>query len=351
MPGELSAQTGEDYCVRYVKEHLVYSDGDEVNVIDVNLEWPVVVDKADMRPLNTYLVKCLMGLQSDDFDTAYEVFKGSFGKPHEGGFATLPDDRKFCYVDLQLKLVGHVPGRYVSFSVNGSCKPGVASSHLGTEVSMMLTYDLVGLRVLKRNDLLRKDKMESAFGHVALELPVFVGDDIYTYMLVRDACLTDGGVLLHGAMQYLDAEQMNLVMTAQDLGGYLTKDAKALLKGSKLAVKPCAAIQMKDWRGEPLYRQADEAPRFSLEGQQLAGYMRSNIKLPDMGPESMKKGRVSVQLVIDKDGWTRDVRVVESLSPEYDRAVVQAVRQLPRWSPARVAGEPVNFCAIIGMEF
>ena len=317
LPGELSAQTGEDYCVRYVKEHLVYSDGDEVNVIDVNLEWPVVVDKADMRPLNTYLVKCLMGLQSDDFDTAYEVFKGSFGKPHEGGFATLPDDRKFCYVDLQLKLVGHVPGRYVSFSVNGSCKPGVASSHLGTEVSMMLTYDLVGLRVLKRNDLLRKDKMESAFGHVALELPVFVGDDIYTYMLVRDACLTDGGVLLHGAMQYLDAEQMNLVMTAQEL----------------------------------LYRQADEAPRFSLEGQQLAGYMRSNIKLPDMSPESMKKGRVSVQLVIDKDGWTRDVRVVESLSPEYDRAVVQAVRQLPRWSPARVAGEPVNFCAIIGMEF
>lgn len=337
--------------MKYVKEHLVYSDGDEMNIIDVDLEWPVVIDQADMRPLNTYLIKRLMGMQSDDFETSYQSFKKAFGEPHEGPFSTLPDDRKFCYVDLQLKLVDHVAGRYVSFSVKGSCKPGARSSHVASEVSMMVTYDLVGLRVLRRNDLLRKEKMASLFSSVVLELPVLVGDNAYTYMLISDACLTEGGVRLVGSITNMEDEPLDLVMTQQELSSYLTKDAKALLKGSKATVKPCDVVQMETWQGEPLYRRADEAPRFILEDRRLSEYMASNVSLPNLETEAVKSGAVGIQLVIDKEGWTRDIRVVESLSPEYDRAVAQAARLLPRWVPARVGGEPVNFCTIIRMEF
>ena len=67
IPGCMAQEKG-DYFVRYIKEHLLYSQGDEVNVIDVDLEWPDAIDGADLRPLHTYLIKHLMGLQNDDFD-------------------------------------------------------------------------------------------------------------------------------------------------------------------------------------------------------------------------------------------------------------------------------------------
>lgn len=347
----LPAQTGEDYCVRYVKEHQVYSNGDEVNVIDADMEWPVVIDKAEMLPLSTYLIKHLFGMQSGDFDASYKAFKDSFGSVHEGPFATLPDDRMFCYVDLKLKLLEHVPGRYVTFSVNGSCRPGLASSRAASAVSMLVTYDLVGLRVLRRNDLLRKDKMSYGIESSVLKLPVLVGEGAFTSLLVSDACLAEGGVRLLGTMMSFSDEPMDIVMSADELSHYLTKDAKSLLKNSKATVTPCAVSTLQEWQGEPLYRRADKAPRFAIEGRRLAEYMTANTQLPADGTTAKKSGAVGVQLIIDKEGWTRDIRVVESLSPEYDRAVAQAARLLPRWIPASVDGEAVDFCTIIRMEF
>ena len=351
VPEWLSAQTGEDYCVRYIKEHQVYSDGDEVNVIDVDLEWPVVIDKADMRPLNTYLIKRLLGLQSDDFDASYRAFKNAFGRLHEGTFATLPDDRKFCYVDLQLKIIGHVPGRYVTFRVKGSCKPGEASSHVASEMSVLITYDLVGLRVLRRDDLLRKERLSPWKGSSTLELPVFVDYDVYTNLTVLDACLDKGGVRLVGTIRSMSDEPTEIVMSTQEMSYYMTKVAKSLLKGGKAAVSPCVVSPLQEWQGEPLYRRVDEGPRFAIEGRRLAEYISANTHLPNDENAVEKRGAVGVQLIIDKEGWTRDVRVVESLSPEYDRAVAQAARLLPRWTPAHEGGEPVNFCTIIRMEF
>ena len=130
---------GSQYSVRYVKEHLLYQQGDEVNVIDMDMEWPEVVDGADMRPLQTFIVKHLLGGNGFDFDTSYASFRSAFGQPVTKQFQSTPDDKKTCYVDIKLKMVAHKAGRFVSYALEGYTEPAAQSSHKESQVSMLVS--------------------------------------------------------------------------------------------------------------------------------------------------------------------------------------------------------------------
>ena len=163
---------GSQYSVRYVKEHLLYEQGDEVNVIDVDMEWPEVVDGADMRPLQTFIVKHLLGGNGFDFDTSYAAFRSAFGQPVTKQFQSTPDDKKTCYVDIKLKMVAHKAGRFVSYALEGYTEPAAQSSHKESQVSMLVTYDLIGLTVLLRDDILLAKRMRNQFHELEMLLPV-----------------------------------------------------------------------------------------------------------------------------------------------------------------------------------
>ena len=94
----MGAHANPRYCARYVKEHLLYQRGAETNVIDIDMEWPEMVDGSAAVPLQRLLTRTLLGNEHSTLDSAYTRFLARFGKPVTRQFDSIPDDSRFCYV-------------------------------------------------------------------------------------------------------------------------------------------------------------------------------------------------------------------------------------------------------------
>jgi TonB family protein len=74
-------------------------------------------------------------------------------------------------------------------------------------------------------------------------------------------------------------------------------------------------------------------------------------------PESARKSKTPsitgvclLQMVVDRSGMPRDVRIARSLGPDFDQSALKAVRQY-RFSPARRSGKPVAVAITIEVTF
>ena len=77
----MGAHANPRYCARYVKEHLLYQRGAETNVIDIDMEWPEMVDGSAAVPLQRLLTRTLLGNEHSTLDSAYTRFLARFGEP------------------------------------------------------------------------------------------------------------------------------------------------------------------------------------------------------------------------------------------------------------------------------
>lgn len=53
-------------------------------------------------------------------------------------------------------------------------------------------------------------------------------------------------------------------------------------------------------------------------------------------------GSCSVGFVIDENGNTKDVKVVDMSNPDLAKIVVEIIKKSPKWTPAILHGEPVK---------
>ena len=62
-------------------------------------------------------------------------------------------------------------------------------------------------------------------------------------------------------------------------------------------------------------------------------------------PETKKPltGSVHVQFVIDTVGNVTDISIIKSLRADYDQALIDTIKQSPKWSPAMFENRPVPF--------
>lgn len=358
------ASAAYDYSMRYVKEHLLYSNGDEVNVIDVDLEWPEIIDGADMEPLTLFLTKTLFGISSRQMDEAYEQFKAQFGKPVTEQFGKLPDDGKMCYADLSLKALSRAADRFISFEVNALVNPAESSSHRERRASMLVTYDLIGKKVLQRDDVLRRDRISESFGQVDILLPEnlmtntedglsFTDPRFLMNLSIEDACLIDKFLLLSISCNDGDGVPYGYrkIFMPSAMKPYMTKAAQQLMKPTKAKLQKSQMVTANQLDGEPVYNSVEEKPVFALENEPLKDYLARNIRTVNDNVNGRHSGQVTVEFVIDREGLSREVRVVKSLTPAYDREAVRVVKSLPRWKPARIGGNAVNYRSAIAILF
>lgn len=69
--------------------------------------------------------------------------------------------------------------------------------------------------------------------------------------------------------------------------------------------------------------------------------LAKKIKLPKNESEGAS-GTVKVRFSVAKDGGITDIQIVSGISPGIDNAVVKAVEQMPKFTPATVNGKPVE---------
>lgn len=95
----------------------------------------------------------------------------------------------------------------------------------------------------------------------------------------------------------------------------------------------------------------EEMPQFPGGIKALMGWLDQHVVYPRRCISQKIGGELQVNFLVDVDGTPREPRIVYSLHPDLDRAVLNAIRRMPRWQPGKANGRvtvvsvtlPVNF--------
>jgi len=341
--------------MQYVKDHLYYHLGDELNVVDVDVEWPEAADGSALKPLQQFLASKLFGVEADNLPHAYSLFKQRYGLPVNTQFSTLPDDRKYCYVDCKLKLIAYNKGNFLSFRLTSTSVPAALSSQKADTVSLLFTYDLAAEKVLTMADVVRTNRI-AEYGGAFLELAAeganrALPDEIGNVYL-SNACLLEEGMLVDLVAETLEDEPypFTSVISVTDKT-FFSKTAIALFKSEKPI--PHSAVQAENvmLNGQRYVHTADEQPQFPGGADSLLHYLSRQVHYPDYERLNNVQGNVVVSFVVDADGQVGNLRVVQPVNPSLDREAVRVVSLLPRWQPAMLGGKPVAFGMSIPIVF
>ena len=357
---ELSAK----YCVRYVKDHLYYHKGDEMNVVDIEVEWPEVVDGQNVEPLQRFIAEQLFKVQASTFVDAYDRFRQRFGQSVTH-LSQIPSDDKYCYVDCVLRLLDHRPGRYVSYVLLAKSTPGRASSQSSDDTRLLFTYDLQSRKVMTMPDIL---VMESYLKEITekQEVGPFMGTVIdnaiepipewVDTLMIDNASLIGGSLLLQG--QYVidqTPQTFNSLVSLTNAAEqpflpslYVTSAARRLLKKKAAKAKEQNQWQARTYQtlpqanGHPVLSNVDELPSFPGGYDGLAAFLSAVVSYPVQQGSTLGEGKCMVEFVIDSEGAINDICVIDPVSQVVDREAARVVRLMPRWTPGKKAGKAVN---------
>jgi TonB family protein len=93
---------------------------------------------------------------------------------------------------------------------------------------------------------------------------------------------------------------------------------------------------------EEVFTHVEEMPRYPGGDDALMKYLSDNIVYPVSASDSGVQGRVVIRFIVRSDGSVDDAQVVKSLNPECDKEALRAVEEMPKWTPGRQKGAPVD---------
>lgn len=83
----------------------------------------------------------------------------------------------------------------------------------------------------------------------------------------------------------------------------------------------------------------------------LMKWMAANITYPEVAKADSVQGQVVVSFVIDRFGGMVDAKVERSLHSSCDAVALEAVKSMPKWTPARNAGDDVASKLFLPVDF
>ncbi len=127
----------------------------------------------------------------------------------------------------------------------------------------------------------------------------------------------------------------------------------ACLLALAAAVPAVAQTTAPDSTANKVYTYVEKMPQLPGGGG-TAAIVRSiqqRVRYPHAALLARAQGRVYVRFTIEADGVVRQIAIVKGFRPDCDSAVVQAVRQLPRFEPGIQAGKPVPVSMAMPVTF
>ncbi|MDR0619957.1 MAG: energy transducer TonB [Bacteroidales bacterium] len=158
----------------------------------------------------------------------------------------------------------------------------------------------------------------------------------------------------------------------------ITEDSKVNdedeMKTQEELTKSTAAISIKDVQGnddgtgedirdveeanlianavnDQVFEIVEQSPAFPGGEAKLLEWLQSELRYPPAAAERGVSGTVYVQFTVGKDGTIRDISVLRSPDPVFDREAIRVVQKMPKWLPGRQRGQavavrfrlPINF--------
>jgi len=331
-------------CIWYLQDHALYQLGDEVNVIDIDVEWPEMLSGYALTALQSALSNYVFRVEKNNLRDAMAAMKARFGEPVTSQFKEIPDDHKFCYVDCKLEIISIEPAKYISMRASYKCKPEKLSSQKEESKSELITYDIQNGVVMTAAELLRMGRLQNGYfdeafiyevlNNASVDLPQEIEG-----LQLTDACMMGNNVMLTLVCYSADETvPFFSLIPWDDMSSLLSKNAKAMMRadGSKTGTEQLS-LPATTFNGTAIEK-AEIQPKLDQEiPSVIAPY------LADIQPYDLAQGKtVLTQFVVTDKGVPCDYCVAMTASPSLNRKVVSALRMLPRFSPATVGGNAVT---------
>lgn len=344
--------------IRYFKKHLLCQQGEAMNVLDFDVEWPEYIGGTTVDSLQVQLMKALFNRVAPTWLQAMDEFVASYGDEVKKPLETLPDDDKFCYVDCKIREIGLWKNQFASFEVTIDCTPNKKSHCKEFHHSSMITYDVQKTRCLTREEILRMSRItgnptySQQFSALLLKYAVSSFGEVPTSISIgRNIGIGDGYLVIPYVAYGNDMEDYMDVMAyvpIQELNDFLSKEfAKRLVlaNSSEIMAKEKEegkSLLSQDSDLKNVYDTPDEKANFALPKYNLSTYVAQNFSLPPLAKLENASAKALASFVIEADGTINTVNILRPSSPSIDRELVNVIRLMPRWNPAKSQGKAVR---------
>ena len=145
----------------------------------------------------------------------------------------------------------------------------------------------------------------------------------------------------------------DMILVTKD--GY--EDFKGVIDSKEIAItlKKANAESVESLQDEDKVEEAmvvvEEMPGFPGGLFVMMQYLSDNIQYPEQAKNAGIEGRVIVSFIVGKEGLIKDAQVEKSVDPELDAEAIRVVAGMPRWTPGKSHGEPVDVKYSIPINF
>lgn len=102
---------------------------------------------------------------------------------------------------------------------------------------------------------------------------------------------------------------------------------------------------------DKVYDIVEQSPMFPGGMAAMNQWLRENIKYPSYAIENYIEGRVTVKVIVERDGSLSGAQVSRSVDPSLDKEAIRVVSSMPKWTPGRMYGRTVRVKFFIPVTF
>jgi len=103
------------------------------------------------------------------------------------------------------------------------------------------------------------------------------------------------------------------------------------------------AQEEKEDKNEQIFISVEEMPTFKGKGiSAFRNYIQKNLIYPEIARENGIEGTIYTRFIVNKYGQVEEISILRGVDPSLDNAVVQAIKNSPKWEPGKQRGKAVN---------
>jgi TonB family protein len=127
---------------------------------------------------------------------------------------------------------------------------------------------------------------------------------------------------------------------------------KKILSVLLMFVTTASSLQLlAQTNSDSVYRKVDVKPQFAGGLQALENFITTQTKYPQEAINKKQEGIIEVNVVVLKDGRISNINCTNIRYPELCNEAKRVIALMPRWTPAKVKGKPVNAYQKIAIGF
>ena len=100
-----------------------------------------------------------------------------------------------------------------------------------------------------------------------------------------------------------------------------------------------------------IFHIVEDMPVFPGGDVELRKYIATKVVYPQIARETGIEGKVYVSFVVNKKGIVTKVTLVRGVDPLLDKEALKVIKGLPKWSPGKQRGKPVNVSFTVPITF